>query len=84
MNDDLIAIAVYQQASTGEHDLEHDGKFWLLVDGDDKTDALAEEFIQSVGEDKINEPVHFTSGEYLFVIERINDEQGDETQGSGQ
>jgi hypothetical protein len=81
MSDNLIAIAVYQQASSGEHDLEHDGKRWQLVESDDQTDALAEEFIKSVGEDKINEPMHFASEKYLFVIERVDDEQRDEMQG---
>lgn len=82
MSDSQIAIAVYQQSSAGEHDLAHDGRYWQLVDGDEQTDALAEEFIHGVGEDNINEPLHFTSGKHLFVIERIDDEQRDEMQGS--
>ena len=75
MSGNMIAIAVYESTTRDESDLEYDGRYWMLVDGDDETDELAEEFIRSTGEDNINEPLHFISEPYLFVIERITDEE---------
>jgi hypothetical protein len=75
MSDDMIAIAVYVPTTREECDMEHDGKFWKLVDGDDETGELAEEFIRSVGEDNISEPLIFLSEPYLFVIERATEEE---------
>jgi hypothetical protein len=75
MSDDMIAIAVYVPTTRNESDMEYDGKFWKLVDGDDETGELAEEFICSVGEDNIKEPLLFRSEPYLFVIERTTDEE---------
>ena len=47
----------------------------MLIDSDEETDELVEEFIRSTGEDNINEPVHFISEPYLFVVERMTDEE---------
>lgn len=47
----------------------------MLIDGDEETDELVEEFIRSTGEDNINESVHFISEPYLFVVERMTDEE---------
>ncbi|TVP98209.1 MAG: hypothetical protein EA381_12915 [Planctomycetaceae bacterium] len=75
MSDNLIAIAVYESTTQDDCDLEYDGRFWMLVDGDDETDELAEGFIRSTGEANIDAPVHFVSEPYLFVIERMSDEE---------
>lgn len=71
----MIAIAVYQPTTQDECDFEYDGRFWILVDGDDETDELAEQFIRSIGEANVGEPVHFVSEPYLFVIERMSDDE---------
>jgi hypothetical protein len=75
MSDNMIAIAVYELTALDDYDLEYDGRFWILVEGDDETDELAEGFIRSTGEANIHEPVHFISEPYLFVIERMIDEE---------